>query len=65
MNNDIRQKIIKELARRGISQYKMAHDLDMPQPSLSRLLKGRSGKVPLSWQKMFDYLELELTVKRK
>jgi predicted XRE-type DNA-binding protein len=65
MNQGIRERILKELKTREISQYKMAQDLDIPQPSVSRLLKGRSGKIPESWQAILDYLDLELTVTPK
>jgi predicted transcriptional regulator len=65
MNDDIRAAVVLRMAERGVTRYQMAQDLDMDAPNISRLLNGRSGKIPESWQAIFDYLGLELVVKPK
>lgn len=65
MTEEVRKKVTEEMKRRKISRYRLAEDLDMEKPSISRLLNGRSGKVPESWQKIFDYLGFEVTLKKK
>jgi hypothetical protein len=65
MNAKIRDEIKSELKRRKISHYQMSKDLEMATPNVARLLNGRSGKIPESWQKIFDYLGYEITITRK
>ena len=65
MNDEIRRVVIEEMKRREITRYQMAKDLKIESPNISRLLNGRSGKVPESWQQIFDYLGLELKLEEK
>lgn len=65
MNSEIREAVTQRMKERGITRYQMAQDLGMEPPNVSRLLNGRSGKVPESWQAILDYLGLELCVREK
>ena len=66
MTDSIRKEVAKSLEAKGISRYKLAKDLDKDPANIYRLLRsGGSGEVPQSWQEVFDYLGLELTVKAK
>lgn len=65
MNERIRGKIKEEMKRKKMSINALSSKLDMPRPNLSRLLNGRSGKVPESWQAILDELDLELVVQPK
>ena len=48
------------MKERGITQVKLAREVGMEQPNVQRLLAGRVGAVPDSWQKVLDALGLEL-----
>lgn len=60
MNNQIRELVRHIMQEEGISSYKLADLLDMKQPNVTRVLTGRSGNIPNSWQKILDIFELEL-----
>ena len=64
MNTDVNEKVrntVKlQMFKRNISQTKLAEKLAMSRVNLTRLLSGRSGQVPESWQKVLDELDLEL-----
>lgn len=45
---------------RGLTQETLAEKLGTLQPSIARLLSGRSGAVPKLWQDVLDELGLEL-----
>lgn len=44
----------------GLTQEGLAEQLGTVQPSIARLLSGRSGAVPKLWQEVLDTLGLEL-----
>ena len=44
----------------GLTQGTLAEKLGTLQPSIARLLSGRSGAVPKLWQEVLDELGLEL-----
>ena len=53
------------MKERGITQVKLAQEVGMEQPNIQRLLAGRVGAVPESWQKVLDALGLELVAQNK
>lgn len=53
------------MKEQGMTQEALADRLGTMQPSIARLLNGKSGVVPKLWQEVLDELELELTVKKK
>lgn len=64
MNEEIRKAVIAEMKRRSLTRYQLAKELGIEAPNISRLLNGRSGKVPESWQAIFDKLGFTLTVRK-
>ena len=60
MNEQVRQVVRERMKERGVTQTKLAEETGMQQPNLQRLLAGRVGAVPESWQKVLDALGLEL-----
>lgn len=62
MNEKIRVAVKAAMVEKKITQGDLSRALDIPRPSITRALSGRSGAVPLVWQKMLDLLQLELTV---
>ena len=66
MTEQIREQVRAVMAERGISQEKAAEALKVEQPSISRMLRPEGvGKVPESWEKLLDFLGLELVVREK
>jgi transcriptional regulator with XRE-family HTH domain len=63
MTDEIRKQTRKLMKRRGISVSKLAYEIDMDRPNLSRILNGRSAEVPESWLNILDVLGVELTLK--
>lgn len=60
MNEEVREAVKREMERRELSQGELARQLEMERPNLTRLLSGRSGKIPKVWQDVLDALDLEL-----
>ena len=60
MNQRIRKITRDAMEQKGISTYRLAELTGMQQPNVTRLLTGRSGSIPESWQKILDALNLEL-----
>ena len=60
MNEQVRQTVKARMKERGITQVKLAQEVGMEQPNIQRLLAGRVGAVPDSWQRVLDALGLEL-----
>jgi transcriptional regulator with XRE-family HTH domain len=54
----------KEIKRRGLSQYRIAEDTGIKQPSLSRFLNGGSLKMETA-AVLLDYLGYEVRPKRR
>lgn len=65
MTEKIRQQIRDVMTEQEMTTYRLAQMTGIDQPNVTRLLKGRSGKIPESWQKVLDALGLELIVKQK
>lgn len=65
MNDQVRQVVKARMKERGVTQVKLAQEVGMEQPNIQRLLAGRVGAVPDSWQKVLDALGLELVAQLK
>ena len=65
MNEQVRLVVKARMKERGITQVKLAQEVGMEQPNIQRLLAGRVGAVPDSWQKVLDALGLELVAQSK
>lgn len=65
MNDDIRRAVRVRLAERNWRQADLARKLGMKPQYLSKLLTGDAGKIPTSWQRVFDELGLELVARKK
>ena len=65
MNYQVRQVVKARMKERGMTQVKLAQEVGMEQPNIQRLLAGRVGAVPDSWQKVLDALGLELVAQLK
>jgi transcriptional regulator with XRE-family HTH domain len=62
MNDEIRRRVVEEMERQKLTRYQLAKDIGVEAPNVSRLLNGRSGKVPESWDAIFKRLGLKLVV---
>ena len=65
MNESITSGIRRKMKEQGVTQVELSEQLGISRPNLSRLLSGRSPRVPDSLQRVLDRLGLELTVKEK
>lgn len=65
MTEAVRKAVKARMEKLGKSQGDVAKALDMERVNVTRMLSGRSGKIPEKWLEMLDYLGLELTVKSK
>jgi plasmid maintenance system antidote protein VapI len=65
MNDSIREMVKQTMGANGLSQGDVSRALGIKRPNLTKMLSGRSGVVPENWQRIFDYLGLELVVKEK
>ncbi len=62
MNDDIRQAIRVEMARRNLRQKDLAEQTGISKQYLSQMLSGKAGSMPDSWEKVLGGLGLRLTV---
>lgn len=62
MTDQVRKAVKERMAQLGMSQGDLAEKLHMERVNLNRILTGRSGKIPESWQRILDSLGLELIV---
>lgn len=60
MNEQVRQAVRERMKDQGITQVELGEQIGMAQPNVQRLLSGRVGSVPESWQKVLDALGMEL-----
>ncbi|GGM02481.1 hypothetical protein GCM10010841_08770 [Deinococcus aerophilus] len=60
MNEQVRHTVRARMKAQGITQIELGELVGMAQPNVQRLLSGRVGAVPDSWQKVLDALGLEL-----
>jgi transcriptional regulator with XRE-family HTH domain len=65
MTDEIAEAVRIELARRNWSRAKLADEAGVSRQMISEMLNNKRARVPESWQKVFDLLELEVTVKRR
>ena len=65
MNERIREAVRVELARRKSNQAHLAGEVGVSRQYISDLMTGKSGNVPAVWSRIFDELDLELTVTPK
>jgi transcriptional regulator with XRE-family HTH domain len=65
MTDDIRHAVKVALASHRLSQFELAKRAGLTPQHFSRMMRGKSSNVPDAWQKVFDELGLELTVKEK
>lgn len=60
MNEQVREVVRARMKAQNITQGELGELIGMAQPNVQRLLSGRVGTVPESWQKVLDTLGLEL-----
>lgn len=65
MTDNIRKTVREVMTEKGITQVDLAELVSMERPNVTRILAGRSGKIPDGWQKILDALNLELVVRPK
>ncbi|CAN5694217.1 hypothetical protein BH23DEI1_BH23DEI1_05010 [soil metagenome] len=62
MTDEVRAELRAELARRRLKQKDLADELGMSSTYLSNMLNGQRGQLSIKWQRLLDYLDLELTL---
>lgn len=60
MNENIRRRVRVALAERDMNQRDLAERVGMKPQYVSDLLTGRVGKIPSTWARILDALDLEL-----
>lgn len=60
MNVRIRESVKAHMRAKNLSQEALGELVDMAQPNIARLLSGRSGRIPETWNRILDALELEV-----
>lgn len=60
MNEQVREAARQALKAQQRTQAEIADQIGLKQPDVARLLSGRVGQIPESWQKLLDALDLEL-----
>ena len=65
VNDQIREAVRVEIARRASNQAQLAKRVGVSRQYLSDVMRGRAGNVPTLWQKVLDELGLELLVRPK
>ena len=60
MNSEVRETVRQAMRERELTQMEFAQRLGMTQPALAKMLTGRTGQIPESWQKVLDELDLKL-----
>jgi transcriptional regulator with XRE-family HTH domain len=65
MNDEIRHAVKVALAKRKLTQGQLAQRVGITPQHFSRMMRGESSNVPEAWQRVFDELGLELTVREK
>ena len=60
VNEKVRNTVKQQMLKKALNQTSLAKRVSMSRVNLVRLLSGRSGQVPESWQKVLDELDLEL-----
>lgn len=65
MNDNIRTAFRKRMKELNLTQEDIGATLGAPQSSISRVLTGKSGKIPELIERMADHLGLEVTAVAK
>ena len=65
MTDEIRHAVRVELARGRLTQGQLADRVGVSPQQLSRMMQGKSEGSVKAWQRVFDELGLELTVRPK
>ena len=65
VNERIRQAVRVELAKRDSTQARLAQKIGVSRQHVNNVMRARAGNVPTVWQRIFDELDLELTVRPK
>lgn len=60
VNIPTREIVRQRMKAQGLTQEVLAEKLGTLQPSIARLLSGKSGAIPKLWQEVLDELGLEL-----
>ncbi|GGK90957.1 helix-turn-helix domain-containing protein [Deinococcus radiotolerans] len=64
MNESVLNAVRIEVERRGLTHQQLADQLDMPRSQVSRMLTGKSGRIPDGWVALLQALGLELVAKK-
>ena len=65
MTDEIRHAVKVALAQKRLTQGQVAERVGITPQHLSRMMQGDRSNVPEAWQKVFDELGLELSVRSK
>ncbi len=65
MNEKVTTAIRRKMKERGMTQLQLGEATDISQPNLSRMLSGRSPRVPDTLCRVLDELGLEITAEEK
>lgn len=60
MNEEITAAVREALAERNMTQTALAKQVGLEPNYLTSMLQGRRGKVPETWQKILEALDLKL-----
>ena len=60
MNQNIRRRVRVALAERDMNQSDLARAVGMKPQYISDLLTGRVGRIPTTWARVLEALDLEL-----
>lgn len=60
MNDEITAAVRDALAKRNMTQIALAEKVGLTPSYLTSMLQGRRGKVPETWQKILEALDLKL-----
>jgi plasmid maintenance system antidote protein VapI len=61
----VREVARGEMSRRGLTHAKLAEELRMARPQVTRMLSSKTRLVPEGWIRLLDALGLELTIQPK
>ena len=62
MNDQIREAIRVQMARKDMTQAKLAEKAGVSKQYIHKLVRGKTGNLSESWTKILDALELRLSV---
>ena len=65
MTDEIREVIRIELARRNWNKTKLSDETGLSRQYISELVNGKAGTLSPAWERIFEALGLELSVKPK